>query len=397
MDGQRFDDLTRLLGFALNRKRFVAALEVLAAAPGGLEATTAKNKKRGKKRKRGGNVGVGAQGDPEFCEGFCESDTDCTAGEGCFCDEATNRCVILTCGGACLKDDECPLLSGCTCNLPAGREGVGAEGILFGACVTDTCGGECDKGNCPDSPGCLCDFETNLCVTVLCGGTCDTSNDCASDDACLCITDGEGPGVCSLVCESTCSKDSDCPPISNCVCDTELGSCIAPPTCSGSCDTNTQCAEEGAGDCVCFLGIDTADRASVERAIAEGSDGECGVCHGVGDPCDASSECCGQLVCEGGGPVVVSGEPPSGTCRRKRKPKDRCHKHGQSCQRDNDCCAQGVCYKGKCGEKDTHCHNDGECAQGYRCQGGPLSPGHRRCRKNGRRTRSRRNARGQKR
>jgi hypothetical protein len=393
MDGQRFDELTRTLGLSLNRKRFVAALGAL-LVPAAIEPAAAR--KRGKKRRSGGSD-VGAQGDPGFCEGFCEANEDCAAGGGCFCDEETNRCVILTCGGSCTKTADCPPLSGCECSLPEQRGDVGTEGALLGQCVTLACSGSCDKGLCPDTPGCVCDQGTNQCVTVLCGGTCETTDDCGGPDACLCLTDGENPGICTLVCKSTCTKDADCPPISGCVCDTELGACIAPPTCSGVCNTNEQCTTQGAEDCVCFLGIDTADPVRMAALVSEGSNGECGVCHGAGDPCSASTECCGQLVCAGAGPIEVSGLNGGGTCRRKPKPKDRCRKHGGSCRRDSDCCAQGSCYKGKCGEKDTHCHNDGECAQGYRCQGGPLAPGHRRCRKNGRRNRHRRNKNGAKR
>ena len=394
MDGQRFDDLTRWLDLALNRKRFVAAFGALLAAPGAIEPA------RAKRRKRGGNDGVGAQGNG-FCEGFCESDEDCSSAEGCFCDVYTNRCVTSICGGFCARQDDCPPASGCACQGGAGREDPGAEGAVAGMCGIGVCSGFCDTGGvCPDAPGCICDAETNQCVTVLCGGTCETSTDCGDLGACLCITGSVGPGICTLVCKSSCAKDADCPAISGCVCDTELGACIAPPTCPDSCVTNPECAEQGADDCVCVLDFNTADRARMVKALAELTPaGSCEVCRGVDQACVSSSECCGQLVCQGSGPVEVSGIPGSSACQRKPwpKPKDRCQRHGGPCRRDGDCCAQGSCYKGRCGEKDTHCHNDGECATGYRCQGGPLAPGHRRCRKNGRRNRNRRNARGRKR
>jgi hypothetical protein len=124
--------------------------------------------------------------------------------------------------------------------------------------------------------------------------------------------------------------------------------------------------------CVCFTGGDTA------LEIRAAATGTCSECLGTGATCLASTECCGQLSC-----------PDSGICGLKPQPPRDCHKHGQSCNRDSDCCAQGICYRGKCGEKDTHCNNDGECAKGYRCQGGPLSPGHRRCRRSGHRRHNR--------
>lgn len=113
----------------------------------------------------------------------------------------------------------------------------------------------------------------------------------------------------------------------------------------------------------------------MERVNADGNGGECGTCLGDGTPCDASSECCGQLVCL-----------TSGVCGRKPANQNPggCRQHGGGCQKDAECCGgQTACFKGVCSEKDTDCRNDGDCAPGYRCQGGTLSDNHRRCRKNG--------------
>ncbi len=269
--------------------------------------------------------------------------------------------------------------------------------------VPVVCSGACTKdAECPESPDCMCDLETNRCQTVLCGGVCDDERPCQNLPGCTCVQVAENLSLCeTATCGNVCSK-GECGDVEDdsCVCDNETNLCVT-IACFGTCADNAECAEK----CACFFGsdVDVANAAEVEAATlgAEGVPaGACGACIGAGDPCNASTECCGQLVCRG------SGEGPSqegefaGTCQRKPKPKpdkDRCGKHGQSCRRDNDCCAQAVCFKGKCGEKDSHCHNDSECAQGYSCQGGPLAPGHRRCRKNGRRNRNRRNKNGDKR
>ncbi|MGH2618558.1 MAG: Dickkopf N-terminal cysteine-rich domain-containing protein, partial [Thermomicrobiales bacterium] len=164
-----------------------------------------------------------------------------------------------------------------------------------------------------------------------------------------------------------------------------VGSCGQPEQCPGACDDNTDCREQGGDACVCFLGISTVNDDLVAHVIAEGNGGACGECRGAGQSCDASTECCGQLICR------------NGTCARKRQPKPkrnrkRCAKHGHGCSQDGGCCAQAICYRGRCGEKDTHCDSDRECARGYTCVGGQLTGGHRRCRRKGRkRPRNRRN------
>ena len=326
MDGQRFDDLARLFGASLNRKRFLTLVAGI-VAPAAL-ADDVVGARRAKRRK-GGNRG-GGDVDPQgtngpICGGSCTSDGACDNSPLCVCDEAEGVCVQAICGGPCVKDDDCPTVGGCRCEEKTGQ------------CVTGTCGGPCDKGECPEGGGCVCNTNTDECVTV---------------------------------------------------------------SCPGFCDSNDRCQEAGQGNCACFF-----DPVFNVRSADFGTEGKllgfCSTCREPGDPCFASTECCGQLVCRGAGGEVGDEGVDSGTCVRKPKPKpqpkERCSKHGQDCERDSGCCAQAVCFKGECGEKDTHCKNDRECARGYRCQGGPLSPGHRRCRKNGRRNRNRRNPNGKKR
>ena len=208
---------------------------------------------------------------------------------------------------------------------------------------------DCRKdSDCSDTPGCTCNTTTHQCVTVGCGGPCQEESDCPDLTGCMCvIPEGETIGFCvTQVCPGTCSSNEDC--------------------------------VSGLDDCVCFLGPGV-DVAAV-HAEGPAPEGDCAECLGLDEPCNASSECCGQLVC-----VPNSQSPGLGFCEPKPKPDHHhhCQKHGQRCHRDNDCCAQGTCYRGKCGEKDTHCHHDNECARGYHCVGGNLSAGHRRCRRNG--------------
>ena len=196
----------------------------------------------------------------------------------------------------------------------------------------------------------------------------------------------------TITCAGSCFKDADCPELENCVCTINVdpsrvgtegdipGSCVT-RTCPGECSNNVDCTEQGQDNCVCFLGptVDVAAAVSAEGIDPVGS---CGACLGAGAICDASTECCGQLVCQGG------------RCQRKRKPKKQraLRQLGKSCSQDPGCCAQAICYRGECGEKDTHCDSDNECARGYSCVGGRLTGGHRRCRRNRRKPpRNRRN------
>ncbi|MDF3039838.1 MAG: hypothetical protein K0Q71_2544 [Thermomicrobiales bacterium] len=370
MDAHRFDELTRLLGVSLTRKRSLAFLAsallapMLAAAP---ETIVAKPRRR--RKRRPGYGGVAAQGG-EICGTPCETANDCGS-----CDAAV-----------CFNPDE--------------QNGLLIEGING---ATGVCLSECDSlcfsdEDCAGLPGtCNCFEEHCLCDQVCgnsCGGACFSDGDCADSPGCVCTVNNparvgaEGAGQCVTVCAGSCLKDADCADTPDCACliptGQTTGACGQPEQCPGDCADNAECREQGQGPCVCFLGVDTVNEEVVAKVVAEGNGGLCGECRGNGRSCDASTECCGQLVCR------------NGACARKRKPrsKKRCAKHGRKCTQDAGCCGQAICYRGKCGEKDTHCDSDRECARGYTCVGGRLTGGHRRCRRQGRRRPRRRRNRG---
>ncbi len=368
----------------------------------------------------------GTCGTPQICEGTCSSTADCPILNDCVCNrlqgEASGTCgAPQTCAGTCTSDAQCPDAGDCVCNKLRGAASgtCGAPQICSMVCATDadcldiancvcnggtcgpppTCAGTCHTNSeCP-AVDCACnkrqgDSQGTCGVPQTCSGSCVISDDCLDVDNCVCNRlQGQETGTCGEpeICGGSCNNDGDCLATPNCVCNGgELapqeggsgsgmsGTCgrptppsppIPPPppgTCSAlACADNAGCVAAGGDQCVCFTGSNTA------QEVAPAATGTCAECLGTGSACVASTECCGQLVCL-----------DNGTCGIKPPPPQKCHKQGQSCSRDNDCCAQGICYRGKCGEKDTHCNNDGECAKGYRCQGGPLSPGHRRCRRN---------------
>lgn len=189
---------------------------------------------------------------------------------------------------------------------------------------------------------------------------------------------GSGDGG---TCEGSCQSDDDCGSL-DCVCSTLAlatgsggdGQCVQREFCDGVCDDNADCGYAKEGDCVCFFGKDV-DVAQVSGETF--GKGFCAACRGKDETCDASTECCGQLVCRDN---RTCGPKP----RTKAKKNDRCSSHGGSCRADKDCCAQAVCYKGRCGEKDTHCKSNGECAKGFSCVGGRYTASHRRCRRKAR-------------
>jgi hypothetical protein len=263
-------------------------------------------------------------------------------------------------------------------------------------CQTETCGNHCEKGQCGEVEGdsCVCDLERNLCVTIACPGFCEDNADCTEQgqDNCVCffgpgvnVTDVSiagpaAPGSCGtcLPAGHECDASTEC--CGQLVCDLDTNLCVT-VSCPGSCQDNADCTEQGADDCVCFFGVGV----DVTDVSIEGLDGRCDTCLPNGQTCNASTECCGQLVCL------------NGRCQQKPQPKPkpkrdrRCHKHGQSCTGDNNCCGQGICFGGKCGEKDTHCDHDSECARGFVCVGGRDTGGHRRCRRRGRNVRRKKN------
>jgi hypothetical protein len=411
VDGQRFDDMARLFSARLNRKGFLAIIAGV-AAPAALSDDGAAKKRKSRNRGRRGNEDLEPEGiDGAVCSGSCSKSADCPDSPGCICDPDTNRCTTVLCGGECLKDSDCQDLPGCSCLF----DGIGPEDP--GYCGTATCSyfcfkGECSSGRDVEGDSCVCDFNTDFCVTISCPGFCDDNTDCTDQGEANCVcflgdnvaaragvgAEGEPPpGSCGACLGEGAACDASTECCSPLACDESSGECVT-VACPGGCNDNDDCLEQGQDQCACILFVNRLAADALDVG-AEGESGACGECRGAGDPCTVTTECCGQLVCDGGADFGASGAVGDGTCRPKPKPKpkDRCHKHGQSCRRDNDCCAQATCYKGKCGEKDTHCNNDRECAQGYRCQGGPLSPGHRRCRKNGRRNRNRRNKNGNKR
>jgi hypothetical protein len=269
------------------------------------------------------------------------------------------------------------------------HKGGGVEGLL-----EDTCGGTCTKDSeCDTESGCVCDLRTNQCETLVCGGDCTKDAECSTLGGCHCEFPIDGAeerfgaegldviGQCVTdACGGFCTKDADCDDSGGCICDVGTNQCVT-VVCPGFCETNDDCTEQGQDNCVCFTII------NIDSVQGELINSACGSCLGADDPCNASNECCGQLVCE---PNSQSME--LGFCQRKREPKKRhCSKHGGGCHSDHDCCAQGVCYGGKCGEKDTHCKSDSECARGFTCVGGKQTGSHRRCRRKGHKVRNKRN------
>ncbi len=313
MDDQRFDNLTRLLGSGVNRRK---VLRGLLGGAGALAATGATRQFAGAQicdaRVSCENVQQ-EQGCPDLCpEGsFPGSERGlsgvCCNGNGQCC---SNNCVNGVCDGAvppeCEGDGDCGACQECE----------GGECVDLSNCCTS----DADCGGCQECEGGLCvDLTCGPCET--CGNhTCTPIEDCcASDDDCGACQECEG-GFCVDLSEC-CESDADC------------GSCefCDSGTCHGACSQSQECCE---GECVDL--------------------GEC--CRGTHEPCgllvsaaDGSPQfdCCDGLVC----------------CENLTSQHPVC----AECCNDWDCPKGAVCHEGWCKFPDVECDHDKDCAKGTCC------------------------------
>ena len=246
---------------------------------------------------------------PVACDGDCDEDEDCDAGEYC----ASGVCTPLRADGeACSTGDVCS--SGiCT-------DGVCCDGICDGQC--EACNEAGSEGTCVAVSGaprggraaCASDGSS-------CGGTCD------GVDATACAYPAAGT-TCGA---GSCAAGEQTDPSA---CDGD-GACIAGGTtacapyicgadaCLTSCTTDGDCA----GAAICFEGACVDDTAECT------TDGDC-----------AANEACIDGTCE---PVTTP-----------------------ECNQDGDCGAGETCIAGVCTPPAAQCSRDSDCAEGEVCTDG---------------------------
>ena len=335
MDGQRFDDLTRVLGASLTRKRLVSLLAGLLGA-GAVAAfdDSVSAKKRGRKHRQRDGGKIAAQGS-SGCGAPCQSSTECQGCPFAVCDDGVCATQCLT---TCLEDSDC-LSSTCVCH-------DGFCACTDGNCAP-TCGGFCEfSAEC--APSCAC--VDNFCVPT-CPGNCDDDpevcNQIPGEDDCIC-PNGEchcTDGTClPLACGGDCSKDSDCPNLAGCICNEDTGQCET-VTCGGACIKDTDCPQTGGCFCAGQQGGGGVQGFLVGQCVTE-------VC---GGSCKGDSECEGALGCvcdENEGQCITVG--CGGTCT---KDSDCPVVSGCFCDEDEGLCTTATC-PGTC-EDNADCQEQG--------------------------------------
>lgn len=319
MDNQRFDRISRLIARSASRRE---ALKGIAAVIGGGAMASIAGARLASAQETG-DVPPG---------GECESGSDCTTGlcsqEGiCYCvdpDEPLNGCPCTT---GTLDPCGADTLVCCgTTETPGGP----------GVCTPDSIG--CNPtGECTAQPGDSCEVDADCCQ-----GSCSEEGICYCEDpsrpwiGCSCTTDTESPcgGGTAICCPSSdlpggpgiCTSDSvGCNPTGECTSDPG-GSCATDADCcQGSCSEEGICYCEDPSrpwiGCSCTTGTeDPCGGGTVLCCPASDLPGGPGICtsgsvgcnptgcHGESETCEVDTDCCDDLICDGG--ACSSGQAP---------------------------------------------------------------------------------------
>jgi LPXTG-motif cell wall-anchored protein len=346
MDEQRFDNLTRLLGSGLNRRKVLRGLLGGAGALAGLSALRPKRIGAQQCRAPGEVCQINPGQGNNCCAGLICDDIDPETGNGhcgdcpsgTFCPD-TGLCSDCCADSDCTSPDSCTVVGcvGGTCQVveggcPAGEYCCDAQGGSCAPCCSD---GDCPAGTpiCYN-PG---DPTNAFCVACVDSGDCGACQEC------------EGFWCVDL--SNCCTSDADCGECQEC----EGGFCVDLANCCTSddeCDPGETCVN---GQCVVEVCFERVDCVNVQQPACPtlcpaGSfpgnnralDGTC--CTGNGTCCSNS---CVDNVCVGGPP------PPQ-------------------CEDTSDCDACEVCDSGTCIPTeccyDTDCPDCEVCGQTGTCQ-----------------------------
>lgn len=311
MDGQRFDELTRLIGSGTTRRRILKLI--------------------------GGGAAAGLLRPGAARAGFCTG-----AGDSCAVDQTccSQSCVDEVCqcsgtGSPCIDDGDCCANNECIENICSFCR---IEGI---ACEDDS---DC-------CVGLSCDGDSGLCA-VSCGGELDR---CVTDDDCCagyaCVSDG-GKGLFCFALPAECEIDGDCDPCYAC----EFGTCV------WQCETTCGVCNEGVCGTDCRAG---------EGDSCCGAGEICNQSNGVCDPEAPEAECEVDADCVvGAAGDVEAAICCAGACRQLEcciddaDPNARCADGAtcfegicvHACKDDADCaggaccCEDGSCYAECCGD-----------------------------------------------
>lgn len=268
VDGQRFDDATRLLGAGASRR---SVIKRMAGALMGLGAAGV----AGRRASAGACLGEGSS---------CNAEADaCCAADGLSCIDSTCQLACVESGADCGGKSGAVCCTGLVCAdnntcveppptcIEAGESCLLA-GVTIGCCEGLVCG---EGGLCVaacQAEGDPCKAPSDCCDGLVCGAenTCEVVEVCAAEG-------------------DACSADSDC--CAGICCG---GACRDIACCIDDEDPNARCPEGTA----CFEGVCDP----VEQT--------CGV---EGDACADSADCCNDLTCADSVCAVVVTETPEET------------------------------------------------------------------------------------
>ena len=374
MDGQRFDQFTRLVATGRSRR---SLLRAIGAAIAGVSIGVTHR-----------SVLAGcAEGNPcstsaDCCGELTCEDNLCAAtclGIGTVCNSTTLPC----CSGACLFEIVEARCGACT------TEGGSCNGVNSVCCSDLLC--DEDFHICSPPPTCLGLGYTCVTDGIPCcdGYACNDSNDCCalpdsgctdSNDCCE-VDDNPGSGFCiggfctggTLACvadSGECTADEQCCDDGNCY----LGYCTHECKVSGfACTDNEDCCEgyvcgqfDTCTPAVCReSGADCAfDNDCCDELICDGE--TCVACRVAGGACEDHQDCCSGFVCDDGLGQCVSVFP--------------CQDENDECEESAHCCGDLVCDQesnscvvadpGTCGETGDTCSGNGDCCGELVCTSG---------------------------
>jgi hypothetical protein len=392
VDGQRFDDATRLLATGTSRRRLLRGLTGLALGGGVARVAQAETEAAAcgpdQVKRRGAGCVCKATGRPPGpdgcpcaggkvrCGGVC---TAVSCGNGTTLDAATCACVCPAgteeCNGACLAACANGQVfdASCQCACPAGTVACGAGCVpqcAAGQTLDGACSCVCNAGTLPCGGGCVptCppgqEFD-GACVcgcpagTILCDGGCVAN--CPSGQtldpvSCGCVLScGPSQVVCGAACVDACPTGEILNP-TTCLCE----GVVCPGEdllCDGECvDGRLDPNNCGACDVVCDPATQFCDAGSCcnRQNVACQADDEC--CN-FAPTTTIGTRCCGNVCI-----FVTSDEQNCGACGNTCDSGEQCEggvccNFSGDCAVDDDCCSGRACCDGSCvGLNDpAHC------------------------------------------
>jgi hypothetical protein len=379
MDTNTFDDLTKLLGTARNRRSALGALLGAALAHpllGPVEAKRGRHGKRkdrhkgkdhskgrGESKRHGGHPGMGRHAGKKKDKprqrdsrnegaALIETGAVCYSGSPCVIAPKANltKCDL---SGVPLQGAKCTLCNLSSANLK-GTDASGADlskANLQNACLVDTIltGANLTGVNFTDAIFCRTTMsnggrnDSGCSKGTSCCPTCDAAHPCPTNQVCC-------NGTCVT---GNCCANADCLDPAKPVC---LANTCRPCTSNVQCGLGRRCCGGQCRQGDCCTASDCADRQCQSKTCESN---RCTYAAVTGGTCNDGNRCTVNDTCQNGACV--------GTAK--------------DCSAQSDACNDGICRQsdGACVKRakanGTACSDNDNCTVGDSCQGGACTPG----------------------